>query len=562
MTELLAPAGSYDALTAAVDAGADAVYFGTTLFNARMMAKNFSRDDVKNAVTYCHERGVKCYVTMNTALVDRLMKDAINQVEFLYQVGVDALIVTDLGLAKEIKRSFPDFELHASTQCAAHNVDAARFLKELGFSRVVVARETSRENLQTLCQSSPIEIEAFVHGALCVSQSGGCLLSSFIGGRSGNRGECAQPCRMMYNGKYPLSLKDLSLARHMTELLDMGVASLKIEGRMKSPDYVSGVVSVFRRLIDEHRNATDDEMRYLAALFSRQGFTDGYFVKKIDKDMLGVRTEGDKAATRQARPFGEACLPSRQPITLPERCHTAKPIEKPTPSKKQALTSARFYQAATIPEHPEVFGIKIVYLPLDRFTKGVRANGVVLPPIIFDDEREDILARLIAAKAAGAEHALVGNIGQIALAKEAGLILHGDYRLNIQSGYTAALFEPYFEDMLLSPELILPQIRDIPFAKGVIVYGRQILMTLEKPIGCDKLTDRTKAEFLILKEGGRDILINSLPTYMADKKADLQKCGNFAYHYLFTVEGKQEALSILTAYQKGYTTKKPIRRIK
>lgn len=561
MTELLAPAGSMEALIAAVENGADAVYFGTTLFNARMMAKNFSRDDVERAVSYCHEKGVRCYVTMNTAILDRMMKDAMNQVEFLYRAGVDALIIADLGLAAEIRRSFPDFPIHASTQCSAHNVDGVKLLHSLGFSRVVVARELDRDNLKTICQESPVEIEAFVHGALCVSQSGQCLLSSFIGGRSGNRGECAQPCRMIYNGKYPLSLKDLSLARHITSLLDMGVASLKLEGRMKSPDYVGGVVKIFRRLLDEKRNANDEEMRRLADIFSRQGFTDGYFTKSISNAMLGIRSEKDKEASRQATDGCALTLKPKAPITLPERNSTLLPLARPQPKvAKNALGSARFYRADTIPENTMGFGIDIVYLPLDRYQK--RANGVILPPVIFDSERKTVLEKLIAAKNAGAVHALIANIGQIALVREAGLIPHGDYRLNIQSGYTASVWEELCEDIILSPELILAQIRDIPFAKGVIVYGRQILMTLEKPVGYDSLTDRTKAVFPILKEGGRDILINSLPTYMADKKAEMSKIGKYAPHYLFTVEGKQEVLSILTAYQKGYATKKAVRRIK
>ena len=561
MTELLAPAGSMEALIAAVENGADAVYFGTTLFNARMMAKNFSRDEVTEAVRYCHERGARCYVTMNTAILDRMMKDAMNQVDFLYRAGVDALIIADLGLAAEIRRSYPDFPIHASTQCSAHNVDGVKLLHQLGFSRVVVARELDRDNLKTICQNSPVEIEAFVHGALCVSQSGQCLLSSFIGGRSGNRGECAQPCRMTYNGKYPLSLKDLSLARHITELTDMGVSSLKLEGRMKSPDYVGGVVSIFRTLLDEKRNATDEEMRRLADIFSRQGFTDGYYTHNISNAMLGIRSEKDKEASRNATAGCAKAREPRTPITLPERNSALLPLSRPQPTvAKKAIGSARFYKADTIPENPASFGIEIVYLPLDRYQK--RANGVILPPVIFDSEREGVLKKLTEAKKAGAEHALITNIGQLSLVKEADLIPHGDYRLNIQSGYTAAVWETLCEDMILSPELILAQIRDIPFAKGVIVYGRQILMTLEKPIGCDTLTDRTKAVFPILKEGGRELLINSLPTYMADKKAEMAKIGRFAPHYLFTIEGKQEVLSILTAYQKGYTTKKAVRRIK
>ncbi|MBO7740630.1 MAG: U32 family peptidase, partial [Clostridia bacterium] len=432
--ELLAPAGSYEALVAAVENGADAVYFGTSLFNARMMAKNFSREDVQKAVAYCHEKGVQCFVTMNTAITDRQMKDALNQVQFLYEAGVDALIVADLGLAKEIHKSLPDFPLHASTQCSAHNLDAVCFLKELGFSRVVVARELDKHNLRTICEQSPVEIEAFVHGALCVSQSGQCLFSSFLGGRSGNRGECAQPCRMMYNGKYPLSLKDLSLAEHITELCDMGVASLKIEGRMKSPDYVGRVVRIFRRLLDEGRNATKDEMASLAEIFSRSGFTDGYFEKQISPSMLGIRTERDLAATRRAEKQDGAYKNDREPITPPERAGKVTLDKAPIGKKGKAASSARFYNPTCIPADYKARGVEIAYLPLDAFTKGV-ANGVVLPPVIFDSEREAVLEKLKTAVKNGASHALVGNVGHIALAKEAGLILHGDWRFNIMSSY-------------------------------------------------------------------------------------------------------------------------------
>ena len=197
--ELLSCAGSEESLRAAVNAGADAVYFGTTLFNARMNAKNFTREQTERAIGFCHERGVRCYVTMNTLITDRMMPEALGQAEFLYRSGADALIVADLGLAGLIHTYLPDFELHASTQCSGHNSEAARFLKSLGFSRMVAARELSEKELFALAENSPIETEMFIHGALCVCQSGQCLLSSFIGGRSGNRGECAQPCRMTYN---------------------------------------------------------------------------------------------------------------------------------------------------------------------------------------------------------------------------------------------------------------------------------------------------------------------------------------------------------------------------
>lgn len=225
------------------------------------------------------------------------MREAAEFAFFLYEAGIDALILTDLGLASLLRRELPNLPLHASTQLSGHNADAAAFFSARGFSRMVCARELSGADLRRLCEASPIGIECFVHGALCVSHSGQCLLSAVMGGRSGNRGECAGPCRLPYNGRYPLSLKDLCLAGHLSELRRAGVCSLKIEGRMKSPAYVASTVSVYRRLLDEDRDAAPEEIARLAGVFSRSGFTDGYFTGKISPAMLGVRRESDKEAT-------------------------------------------------------------------------------------------------------------------------------------------------------------------------------------------------------------------------------------------------------------------------
>ncbi|MBR5314755.1 MAG: U32 family peptidase, partial [Clostridia bacterium] len=298
LPELLAPVGSEETLGAAIKAGADAVYLGGKLYNARMNAKNFDSDGIKRAVELCHSNGVRLYITLNTLIYDRNFKDALKYAEELYKSGVDALITADVGLSRTIKKELPDFELHASTQMTGHNVAAAEYLAEMGFSRMVCAREMSKNDINELVKKSPIEIEMFIHGAMCVCQSGQCLMSSFIGNRSGNRGECAQPCRLPYNNGYPISLKDMCLANHVKELIDMGVASLKIEGRMKSPSYVYSVVSTYRKLLDENRNATPKEIEKLASVFSRGGFSDGYFVGKIDNNMLGIRSSTDKEATK------------------------------------------------------------------------------------------------------------------------------------------------------------------------------------------------------------------------------------------------------------------------
>ena len=295
LPELLAPAGDFECLVAAVKGGADAVYIGGKLFSARAYAKNFDIDEIKRAVSYCHLHGVKLYVTMNILLFDNELDEAVAFAKDLYRVGVDALIVADLGLVSRLRREVPDFELHASTQMSVNNSVGADFAYDLGCTRVVLARELSGANMREVTEKCKAETEVFLHGALCVCHSGQCLFSSMIGGRSGNRGECAQPCRLPYNGgKYILSLSDLSLADHISELIASGVASLKIEGRMKSPDYVYTVTSIYRRLLDEHRNSTKEENRKLERVFSRGGFTDGYFVGNTFTRMTGVRTDEDK----------------------------------------------------------------------------------------------------------------------------------------------------------------------------------------------------------------------------------------------------------------------------
>lgn len=298
MSELLSPAGNMSCLDAALSAGADAVYLAGTSFGARAFAGNFDNDSLLLASEKVHFLGKKLYVTVNTLLTDREMNSALEFARFLYENKVcDGIIIQDLGLACQIKKHFPALTLHGSTQMCVHSAKGVLKAKETGMERVVIAREASREEIKE-CVATGVETEAFVHGAYCVSQSGGCLMSSFIGKRSGNRGECAQPCRLPYDGGYHLSLKDMCLAQHIHELLDMGVASFKIEGRMKSPEYVYSVTKAYRTLMDEHRPATEKEYGDLQKIFSRSGFSAGYYLSQKGKEMFGVRREEDKALTR------------------------------------------------------------------------------------------------------------------------------------------------------------------------------------------------------------------------------------------------------------------------
>ncbi len=306
LPEILAPCGDMDALKSAIAGGADAVYLGLDLFNARIRAKNFTFDNIDEAVILAHAHGVKVFVTLNIAIYDKEIQNALDYVDKLWQAGVDALIVSDLGMMSLIKEFYPDFEIHGSTQATAHNLDGVNFLYEkMGNKQVVLARELSKGEIEYISKNTKARTEIFVHGAHCMSVSGQCLMSHAMGGRSGNRGECAQPCRLPYKicqkSSYPLSLKDMSLNGHIDEITNMGVATLKIEGRMKSSDYVGGTVSIWRRLIDEKRNASAKEKATLEALFSRQGFTDGYFTGNVSSKMLGVRTDENKEASKEVQ---------------------------------------------------------------------------------------------------------------------------------------------------------------------------------------------------------------------------------------------------------------------
>ena len=299
--ELLAPAGSMEALRAAVCNGADAVYLGADTFNARINARNFSAADLQEAVVYCHVRGVKVHLTLNTLVLDREMPRAAELIRLAASCGVDAFIVQDLGVVSLCRQLAPDVPIHASTQMSIHSLEGVMEAAALGCSRVVLARELPAEEIAHICKKSPVEIEVFVHGALCMCYSGQCYLSSVIGRRSGNRGQCAQPCRLPYgygrfeSTRYPLSLKDNCLVGELDELRRMGVASIKIEGRMKRPEYVAIVTRAYRTVLNGGKLMPSD-LQELETAFSRQGFTDGYFRGQTGSDMFGRRQEGEDTA--------------------------------------------------------------------------------------------------------------------------------------------------------------------------------------------------------------------------------------------------------------------------
>lgn len=317
MLELLAPAGSMESLRAAVQNGANAVYLGCGIYNARQGAKNFTPQALTEAVKYCHVRDVAVHLTLNTLVSDKETQELVQLIRHAAQSGVDAFIVQDLGVVRLCRQIAPHIPIHGSTQMTIHSLPGVLLCAAWGLSRVVLSRELSREEIRYICQNSPIEIEVFGHGALCMCYSGQCYLSAAIGGRSGNRGRCAQPCRQSYGygrwqNQYPLSLKDSCLVRELKELEQMGVASLKLEGRMKRPEYVAAVTGIYRKALDTHMVTRDMEKTLLDA-FNRQGFTQGYYDGALGGEMFGVREDTRENAAffkelRQTYETGETPL--------------------------------------------------------------------------------------------------------------------------------------------------------------------------------------------------------------------------------------------------------------
>lgn len=757
LPELLAPAGSPEALEAALSAGADAVYLGSSRFNARMNAHNFDRERLTEAVTHAHRMGGRVYLTLNTLLWDRELSEALETAYQAATVGVDALIVADLGIAALLRSALPELPLHASTQLSGHNAAIGEVLQGLGFSRYVIAREARLSDLVAAVRDNPLEVEVFIHGALCVSHSGQCLFSSLVGGRSGNRGECAQPCRLPYGEtcprgasakgcpshkagsapskggrgrpcapsekeEYPLSLKDLSLAEHLPSLIEAGVSSLKIEGRMKSPGYVGGVTGIWRRLLDERRAATPEEMTALQELFSRGGFTDGYQVGRVDASMMGIRSEEDKEKTAAAE---KAALhlryPPRLPLTLSLtargeqplsltasaplfRCHNPRPplevtVTAPPPEttqntpltseaaqkqlsrtggtpyevtslsthldeglflplsrlnalRREALTAldnarmtamptpaqgyhpvsaaavikallppphekvsekhpprhtARFHDPSQIPPSAVSF-FDCLYLPLGKPHPShipLEKRGLLMPPVILDHERESVFQSLTEAIRDGVRQVMVSNSGQLPLLRQVlssltpkePVYLHGDLRLNITNTLAAAgLLSLGLTDLLLSPELTIPRMRDIsatleeqgrPGVTAAVVYGRLPLMLLEKCAirelyrrksprdvcrdicaqNAARLKDRMGKTFPVLREalpdgtGHRNVVYNSLPTGMSDRMGDLSRALLGTHHFLFTVETSALVEQVIAAYREETPLPEEVRRI-
>ena len=412
MIELLSPAGSPEAVIAAVQNGADAVYLGLGGFNARRGAKNFTDEEFEKAVRYCHVRGCKVHVALNTLVDDRELESALTTAKLASDVGADALIVQDLGLVKAIRHSLPDIPIHASTQMSIHNLAGVEAAAELGVTRAVLARELSFEQIKFITKNASIETEIFVHGALCFCHSGQCYMSALIGRRSGNRGMCAQPCRMQYSlggrmDDYPLSLKDNCLVQYLDEIEQAGVACLKIEGRMKRPEYTAIVTGIYSKALREHRQPTPEEMAALEKAFSRSGFTQGYF-NGDKKNMFGTRSEPDKDSeklfTIARKGYSDGEL-RRVPV------HFYTVAEKGQPIKAIAFDDDghRAVTTGPVPERAKGQGITEAYLTEQMFktggtpynvveNKAVTDAGLYLPASAINELRRKLISSLSAER--------------------------------------------------------------------------------------------------------------------------------------------------------------------
>ncbi len=656
--EILAPAGNEQSLIAAVRSGADAVYLGTGAFNARRNADNFKDNSLAEAVDYCHGRGVKVYVTLNTLIRDEELPAFLAAAREVAEAGPDGAIVQDLAVVQVLKTICPELPLVGSTQMSVHNAAGVKALEDMGFSRVVLARELTLEEIKAIRAETRAEMETFVHGALCMSVSGMCYYSAMMGERSGNRGLCAQPCRLnsSVNGRpYALSLKDMSFITRVKDLESAGVCSVKIEGRMKRPEYVAAAVTAVRDALE----GKEPDMTTLQAVFSRSGFTDGYLTGRRNVRMFGVRTAEDAAASKTvfgklaelyrreypgvpvdleliatedalaltardgAGHEGTAAAPIQKgdmapltadiarrnlnktggtPFTVRD-CRVELPDDLPVPGsvvnglRREALDRLLAHRShgngyalrpmdapQIVPYTPpkqglrlrfqraeQVFfapGIEAVILPLEEIErhpellKERTPLWAELPQLVWPLEEQAALDRLMALREKGLTDAVVGNVGELAMAQQAGLTVHGGPTLNVTNTLSLETYENMgLADTTVSFELPVKMGAKLGGRRprGILAYGRLPLMQFracpargEKGCGScagrPELVDRKGVVFpMICHDRRYTTLLNSVPLYLGDKAVP-----PFDFMTLyFTTEDAATCRRVFDGFRKG-----------
>lgn len=654
--ELLSPAGNYENLISAVRTGADAVYIGGSAFSARRNAKNFTDDEISRAADFCHLHGVKLYVAVNILIKESEMDKALSYVKFLIKSGVDGIIIQDLGLMTLVRKMSPEIFINASTQMSIGSYRGVNLAKKLGANRVVLARELGMDEIKAIKEKTDIELETFVHGALCMSWSGQCLMSSVIGGRSGNRGLCAQPCRLNYtllsDGKKVsenlplLSLKDICLADKLSELSG-SADSLKIEGRMKSKEYTASVTALYKKAI--MGKITQDEIDKTLSFFSRGGSTCGYFNGRQFDKMMDYEVSGKVSAQRtDVAALNEEDLSKRFGISMVLTAEVGEKVSLKADARGFSVevfgdvleVARKDFDENRIEEQLKKLGdtafsaenIKIAhkgnpFLPIssvnalrreacfkleqkicESYKKGVnsiklpekkyRRRGV--PKLVIEVSTKE---QLDAARSMGdfeivtgyelsktvdtnftmcpsvdkegeergicAKKIMVQNIGQIDDKKE----LYGGEKLNITNSYSCAVAQELgLKRVTLSPELNIKEIKEITnntdIETEVIAYGHLPLMVIENCViksqghctksgGTFELLDRKGEKFPVICENCKNILLNSVPIYLADKAEDLLSLNVDTIRLKFTKEDKKMTKDVIKAYVDALSSKTP-----
>lgn len=666
-TELLAPAGKWESLVAAVQNGADAVYLGEQSFSARKNAANFSWEQIEEAVKYCHVRNVRVHLALNTLISDTELKEYEKSVIKAASTGVDALIIQDIGAAHLARSVCPEMELHASTQLTASNLYDVEYLQKIGFSRIVLSRELSFEEISHIHENTDAELEAFIHGALCISFSGKCLMSSFIGGRSGNRGMCAQPCRQKYtfNSKsgYFLSPRDLCLASELEKMCKAGITSFKIEGRMKSPEYVAAVTKIYRKYLDSFAPFEKEDEEYLKKIFVRgDGFTKGYFSSLNTPEIMNYSISNDNLSSRaDASALKEAkstFLPDTEnkkiPVSASFSLFTNKPLslslndglntvtvfgKEAEKANNTPLSESRVFEQiskmgqtpyflenfsfsgdgiSTVPiselnrirrdgaealtkkraaiTKKEVFPFKYPYNEIssphkkamicvevrtkEQFEAAKEADRIIvplslwkeitpdekcfvlLPEIIIDEEKTKKLLSSI-----GQKYGVYSSTpGILSVLKSEGRKTYANWGMNIYNFLSAHALKNICDGLTLSSELSLAQIEKISKSTSlpteIICHGYQRVMTSRACLvrgitgKCDcreplKITDKTGAAFTLLGDPDTHLntVLNSRPTFMADKLKELYKSGCTFLRIVLSAENAQETKELIKIYR-------------
>ena len=683
MIEIVSPAGSPEGVMAAVQNGADAVCLGFKTHNSCLSADNFTRNELGRALEYCRIRGVKTYLTLNTLAYDKQLTDIAEQAKEACRLGIDAIIVSDFGVMRAVRQAVPEIPVHADSRMGIHNIEGVKIATAMGFKRVLLSAELSHNKIKYICKNSPIEIGILVHGEMCVSYSDQCYLSAIQGTGSHNLGECSKPCRNSYSvagyaAKYPLSIKDKCLAKHMDTIRNLGVTAIMIGDRQKRPEYSAIATGIYAKALHTQRPPSLEDMTTAEKHLTRYGLTDGYYNDNIGSDMFGMSNEKENpdavvfSTARKNYLNGEY---QRVPVRFVGTISKGKPVKLagaddlknasvvygpiPAPSFHKELNETvlqtqlhktggtPFYCAGvkskvepglslpissfdemrqellaeildqrkprplrvegeyipaeradgySEPEAISVFLTKIeqlsdalinlqpdlIYLPLTKIdfddpkisaliNHEKITLSVALPHIIQDNEKTRMSDLLTRAVKHGVKDVLIGNLGQIHLARTCGMTVRGDYSLNAFNSESIRVLRDLGLDSATLPfELSLTQLRQLskPIDTELIVYGRLPLMLTENCIvknstgacTCDShpsLINDDGAQFPIISDHGcRNILLSSRKLFMADKRKAISSVGAWAQRLNFTTENALECVSTLKRYQ-GLSDYKP-----